>query len=218
MNQIQAVIFDRDNVLTYFDMQKAMAYFEPLLPISLEQLAQYWWQWHDSTIAPATLSEENLLFESFWKRLGQELDLSVSQMAQLSQFVYTSILSVFNDVLPALQFVKSHGLRVGVLSNFELASIDASLDATGLFPWIDKAMAAPVIGVSKPNPEAYLIVAQALDVPPEFCLYFDDELPCVEGASSVGMQAYWVDRERNQHNLEENIVCDLSAVRILLTP
>ena len=217
MTRIQAVIFDRDNVLTYFDMHVAMAYFEPLLPISLEALAQRWWQWRDSVVAPTTLSEEDLLFEGFWNRLGQELNLSSEQMTQLHQFDYTSVISAFPDALPALQFVKSCALHVGVLSNFELASIDASLSSSGLADWVDVAMAAPVIGVSKPEPGAYLAVARALGVAPEACLYFDDAAPWAEGARAVGMQAYWLDRARSEHSLAENIVCDLSAVQILLT-
>ena len=112
MTQIQAVIFDRDNVLTYFDMHAAMTYFEPLLPISLEALAQRWWQWRDLAAAPTTLLEEQLLFEGFWNHLGQVLNLSSAQMTQLHQFDYTSVISAFPDALPALQFVKKRALRV----------------------------------------------------------------------------------------------------------
>jgi len=216
MTKIQAVIFDRDNVLTYFDMPKAMAYFEPLLPISLDELAQRWWQWRDPAAAPTTLLEENLLFAGFWNRLGQDLDLSPAQMAQLHRFDYTSVVSAFPDALPALQYVKNHGLRVGVLSNFELASIDASLVSAGLADWVDVAMAAPVIGVSKPEPEAYLSVARALEVAPEACIYFDDEALWADGARAVGLHAYWVDRARSEHALSENIVCDLSVVLELI--
>jgi putative hydrolase of the HAD superfamily len=41
----------------------------------------------------------------------------------------------------------------------------------------------------KPTPEAFHAVAQAIDVPPERILFFDDMLANVEGAQAIGMHA-----------------------------
>ena len=107
-------------------------------------------------------------------------------------------------------------MKVGVLSNFSLASLDASLRTTGLAPWIDAACAATVIGVAKPNPDAYRIAAAALGVAPADCLFFDDEQECVDGARRVGMTAYRVDRRRATHDLDAGVVADLSALPALI--
>jgi putative hydrolase of the HAD superfamily len=48
------------------------------------------------------------------------------------------------------------------------------------------------LGKRKPEPEAYHAVAQAIDVPPERILFFDDTLDNVHGARAVGMQAVHV--------------------------
>lgn len=208
----EAIILDRDGVLTYFDMAPAIAYFEPLLGIPIEELERLWWQWRDPAAAPTTLNEEQLLFGGFWDSLADELALSAEQRERLHQFDYTTVVRAYPDARPALLAARQRGLKIGVLSNFELASLDASLTAAGLADLIDVACAAPVIGVAKPDPEAYLTVARALSVQAENCLYFDDELSWVEGARAVGMQAYIVDRGRARHDLVQGIVCDLSAI------
>jgi putative hydrolase of the HAD superfamily len=48
------------------------------------------------------------------------------------------------------------------------------------------------LGKRKPDPVAFHAVAQAIDVPPERILFFDDTLSNVEGALAVGMQAVHV--------------------------
>jgi putative hydrolase of the HAD superfamily len=48
------------------------------------------------------------------------------------------------------------------------------------------------LGKRKPAPEAFHAVAQAMDVPPERIVFFDDTLANVEGALAVGMHAVHV--------------------------
>lgn len=216
MSKIQAVIFDRDGVLTYFDMRAAMAYFLPLLPISLEELTQRWWAWRDLQTAPGSVAAEQVLFAGFWNALANALNLTPAQREKLHQFDYTTVVRPFPEVTAMLQAVKLRGLKVGVLSNFELASIDASLQSAGLSQWVDVALAAPVIGVAKPDPAAYLAVARALDVDPATCIYVDDEAAWADGARAVGMTAYWLDRQASQHDPSHSILHDLALIPELL--
>ena len=192
-----------------------MAFLEPIVGLSLDEIAQRWWQWSDPTEAPTDLVEEQALFDGFWDILANDLQLTPEQRARLYQFDYTTIVKAHPDARPALLAARQHGLRVGVLSNFELASIDASLESAGLADLVDCAFAAPVIGVAKPDVEAYLTVSRALGVPAEQCLYFDDELPSVEGARAAGMHAYHVNRDLTEHDLGKNMVCNLSVIPLL---
>ena len=95
-----------------------------------------------------------------------------------------------------MEAAKAHGLRVGVLSNFDLANIEATLEAVDLADLVDVACAAPVIGAEKPARAAYEITARKLGVPPTACLFFDDVPAYVAGARVAGLRAYHVDRER----------------------
>ena len=212
----RAVIFDRDGVLADFDYKAAAAYFRPLLPISLEQLGERWRSWGDREGFPASLAEEEQFWRQFWSELADELALSDDVREKLLHLDYTEFFVPFPDARPALLTARRKGLAVGVLSNFSLASLDASLEAIGVADLVDVAAAATVIGVAKPEAQAYLTVTEALGVPPEQCIFFDDERPCVDGAAATHLAAYLVDRRRADHHLPSGIVRDLSALDLIL--
>lgn len=215
-HHFQAVVFDRDGVLLDFDLEAAARFFASRLPISLWDVFARWEVWGAHQGFPRSLEEEVRFFTGFWDALADELDLSATIRGDLHAFDYTTCFSVFPDALAALQLARAANLRVGVLSNFSLASLEQSLRTTGLAPWIDVACAATVIGAAKPAREAYAITAARLGVALEHCLFFDDEPPCVAGAAASGMVAYQVDRQLAAHDLAAGKVADLSALALLL--
>lgn len=214
--EIQGVIFDRDGVLLDFDMEAAARFFAPRVPLSLWEIWERWEAWGAQVGFPRSLTEELSFFEGFWDKLCDELALSAATRGELHRFDYTTCFSVYPDVAPALQLARAANLRVGVLSNFSLASLEQSLQTTGLLPWVDAACAATVIGVSKPDLAAYLIAAERLGIAPQHCLFFDDEPPCVAGAAASGMRAFHVDRTLPAHDLAAGKVADLGALSILI--
>lgn len=211
-----AVIFDRDGVLTYFDIETASSFFQPLLPYSVFQLAKQWQVWGEKVGFPATPEEELTFFDGFWRELRQVHELSEQQYRTLLSCRYTDFIQPYPEVADVLRELKRRGVAIGVLSNFALATLDASLEAVGLREWIDVACAATVIGYAKPQPEAYRFVARLLQTPPEACLFFDDESPCVAGAQAVGMDAYLVDRQHTDADRAKGVVHDLTAALDLI--
>ncbi len=214
---IKAAIFDRDGVLAHFAIAEAIAFFQPLLPLSLNEIAQKWDEWGAKVAFPRTVAEEKIFFQGLWNALSDEFALSAQARQQLLQLEYTTFLRPFADARPALLEARQHGLAIGVLSNFSLATLDRSLEVINLADLVDAACAATVIGASKPSMAAYQIASRALGLSPADCLFFDDEPDCVAGGRAAGMHAYWVDRKRTAHALAENIVCDLSAIPQILT-
>lgn len=197
-------------------MEAAARFFTSRVPLSLWAIFERWQAWGERNGFPRSLEEERTFFDGFWDGLCDELELSAVTRSELHFFDYTTCFSVYPDVIPALQAARAANLRVGVLSNFTLASLEQSLQATGLLPWIDVACAATVIGASKPERAAYAITAQRLGVAPEQCLFLDDEQPCVAGATASGMRAYQVDRTLSAHDFAAGKVADLSALTLLL--
>jgi putative hydrolase of the HAD superfamily len=83
--------------------------------------------------------------------------------------------------------------RLAALSNsnelhWERNSTD--LGVTGLF---EVAISSHQIGVSKPDPGAYLIALERLGVPAEAVMFFDDVPANVEAAKALGIHAFQVD-------------------------
>ncbi len=213
---IQAIIFDRDGVLVDFDYIAATTFFEPLVPFSLWEMSARSHQWGLEKGFPRSAAEEKVFFREFWDEICDEFNLSQKTRQKLHQFDYTSIFYPYPDARPALLEARQRGLKIGVLSNFTLASIDASLEATNLADLVDMAFAATIIGHSKPDPEAYLTVTRALSVSPENTLLFDNKRQHVEGGRVVGIRSYLVDRSRADHDLQQGIVQDLSALPEIL--
>jgi putative hydrolase of the HAD superfamily len=191
---IEAVIFDRDGVIAFFDQPRAMRVLAPLLPLSLGELASHWDAQGQHIGWPRTLAEEAVFFRMFWEHLGREYQLPDATVQTLIEWDYKEVLQPFPDAQPVMARLKQRGLKIGVLSNFSLASLEPSLEHLGLIGYVDAACAATVIQAAKPHPDAYKTIAASLGVPITACLFIDDEAEHVAGAQAVGMQAYLIER------------------------
>ena len=69
----------------------------------------------------------------------------------------------------------------------------AFFDARPAFKELDAFVDASDIGVSKPEPDAYLVAADALGLAAERIVFLDDAEENVEGARAVGMLGVQVD-------------------------
>jgi putative hydrolase of the HAD superfamily len=213
---IEAVIFDRDGVLLDFDLVAATAFFQQVLPFPMPELLCLWHDLGEKVGFPRNLAEERAFFRRFWDQICDDYRLPPAARQQLHRFEYTNLIRPYPDARPALLEARLHGLRVGVLSNFSLASIEASLEVADLLDLVEVAQAAPVIGVAKPDPRAYLSITNALAVRPEACLLFDNKPVHVVAGRALGMNAYFVDRCRSEHDLPQGLVCDLTALSTIL--
>jgi HAD superfamily hydrolase (TIGR01509 family) len=209
---IKAVIFDRDGVLTDFDMRRIAAFLAPILPHSLDQLGSKWIAWTNEVGAPKSVETEASYWRAFWDWLGDELHLTPNLRAQLYRFDYLDYIQPYQDARPALEAIKTRQLTTAVLSNFGVLSLEQSLQRAQLGDLVDYTFAAAAIGFWKPHTRAFLHVVQHLKLAPEECLLLDDELPNVVAANELGMRAYLVDRQDHQ----SGSIADLTEVGVLL--
>jgi len=192
---IRGVIFDRDGVLTYFDYSSALELFRGVPQFSLEEAFARWTAWCSAAEPARDEDSERRLFAGFFSELSREWNLGRDVRDRFLAFDYLGMIRAFPDARRALEAARKRGLRVGVLSNFPLASLAASLRVAGFEGLIDRAASAPVIGAAKPHPRAYAYMLEALGLEPEECLLIDDEVPCVEGARAAGIRAFLLDRK-----------------------
>jgi putative hydrolase of the HAD superfamily len=197
---IQAVIFDRDNTLVYFDraamakLERRVANIAPALPPGAA--AAQWRSWPGPW--PRHEADEIVFWQQFWEQLATRYELSTDIVAQLMQVgaFYHSCFAAFPDCVACLQSLHAHGLRLAVLTNFELPSIGPTLYHAGLDPaWFSVLISSATLGTRKPDPVVYLAAADALGVPPAACAVVDDLPKNIEGALAVGMRGILLDRE-----------------------
>ncbi|MCP5467864.1 MAG: HAD-IA family hydrolase [Deltaproteobacteria bacterium] len=214
--QIKAVLFDRDGVLLDYDEAAAMNFFTGLFEVSTQELFEHWEKWGRKVGFPKTLHEEKFFFEGFWQELSQVYQLDAAAQKKLHDLDYLKFLQPFPEVIPTLQKIKACGLEMGVLSNFSLASLEASLEKTGLLDFFKAACAATVIGASKPEAKAYEIALDQLGYSAKEVLFVDDKADNVLGAEKIGMQSLLLDRSLPAHQYEHQSIADLSGVLYFL--
>jgi putative hydrolase of the HAD superfamily len=102
---------------------------------------------------------------------------------------------VYDDVLPTLNALKSRGIKLGIISNWD-ERLRPLLRRLELEPYFDMIVVSCEVGACKPAPEVFLAACQKLGVAPERILHIGDELEKdVHGARAAGLQAWHLRRQ-----------------------
>jgi putative hydrolase of the HAD superfamily len=197
--ELRAVIFDRDNTLLSFN-RGALAQLEARVTDAAPGLPHgvalaHWVAWQGPW--PRSAAEEPAFWRTFWRVLAERHGLAEQSAAELEAIgaFYHTCFVAYPDVRRCLAAVRARGLRMAVLTNFELPSIDRTLSHAGIDPAaFDALISSAALGLRKPHPDAFRAAAAALAVPPAACLLVDDLPANVASARVVGMRAVLLDR------------------------
>ena len=91
-----------------------------------------------------------------------------------------------------LSFLKDRGLRLGVATSAQRASVERYLGRAGLLDLFDAIATRADIERPKPHPDVYLEAARRLGATPRFCLAFEDSNIGLTAAHAAGMMAFMV--------------------------
>lgn len=106
--------------------------------------------------------------------------------------------ALFDDVAPALKELRSHGVILGIVSNFEpwLEELLGALDVRDAFP---VRVISGLEGIEKPDPRIFELAMGRAGVGPEDCAYVGDDPEFdVDPPAALGMFPVLIDR-RNRH-------------------
>jgi putative hydrolase of the HAD superfamily len=95
------------------------------------------------------------------------------------------------ELLDYLRGLRERGLRLALLTNNvrEWEPLwRAKLPVDELF---EVVVDSAFVGVRKPDPEIYRLTLERLDLPPEACVFVDDNELNVRAARELGMRAVW---------------------------
>ncbi len=217
----RALVLDHDGVLGEFDYRSAISLFGRLLPIDLKELGSRWNVWLKDSLKQGP---EAITWPRFCEYLGQSLSLPADKLQELKQVNHLDLFLAFPNAREELEKARGRGLRIAVLSNTPLVDLWVLLRHLKLHDAVDVVVDSQLEGVFKPDARAYLRVLERLNAqqapgePPVKageCVFLDDEPANVAGAVAVGMRAYRVDRRRAAPALEENVLKDLSDLRLI---
>jgi putative hydrolase of the HAD superfamily len=111
--------------------------------------------------------------------------------------------ALYEDALPALEELRRHGLRIGLVSNGQrdLEEFAAHHDLG-----VDAIVGSRSHGRIKPHPSIFVAALRALGVSPEEAAMVGDSYEDdIEGARSLGMRAIFLDRDGRHPDAEDRI-------------
>ena len=101
--------------------------------------------------------------------------------------------TLYDDALPALQVLREHGVKIGLISNGS-RDLEEFVSHHGLDA--DCAIGSRAFGRTKPHPEIFRHALALLGVEPEEAAMIGDSYEDdIEGARALGMKAFLLDRD-----------------------
>ncbi|HSF33817.1 MAG TPA: HAD-IA family hydrolase [Candidatus Tectomicrobia bacterium] len=153
-----------------------------------------------------------LVAETF-RPLGipQPFDVFFDELYSL--FADPNVWRVYPEVFEVLEVLKTRGLIMGVLSNWDIR-LEPLLKGLELMPYFNHVVLSAVIGWEKPHPRIFESALELAGVPAHEVLHVGDNYQQdVVGARQVGMYAVWL-RRRGEQTADCPVI---SSLRELLT-
>ena len=91
-----------------------------------------------------------------------------------------------------LRALREKGLPLALASSTDSGVVRRELEEAGLLSYFDAVIGGDQVRVSKPNPEIFLLAAQALGAAPENCFVIEDSFNGIRAARAAGMHGVMV--------------------------
>ena len=106
------------------------------------------------------------------------------------------------SMIALVESLKATGIKTAVISNFTHAGAEAAR-AQNWSKIFDELVFSGEVGVSKPDPRIFQIAADKLNVPPQQCVFTDDDNYRLAGAHEIGMTTHqFVDQPTFEKELQ----------------
>ena len=111
--------------------------------------------------------------------------------------------SLYEDALPALEELRRHGLKVGLVTNGQ-RDLEEFVGHHGIE--VDAMVGSRSHGRTKPHPSIFAAALRILEVRPEEAAMVGDSYEDdIEGARALGLRVFLLDRDGRAPDVEERI-------------
>jgi 2-haloacid dehalogenase len=193
---IKVLAFDAYGTL--FDVFSVASLCEELFPARGAALTQLW---RAKQLQYSLLRSLMGRYQDFW-RLTEDglvyaarslgLELTADRRRRLMDAYLT--LAAFPDVRPGLEALKNQGVRLAILSNGEPKMLRAAAQNAGIAPLLDAVLSVDIVGIFKPSPRTYNLVADSLGAGEGRAGFVSSNSWDIAGAGSAGLTTYWIQR------------------------
>lgn len=194
-SRIEAVLFDAFPV---FDPRPIATIAEQIAPGRGSELMTTWRTKQFEYAWLRVLSDD---YVDFWQCTGHALRYAESVLhLELGAAQRRRLMDAWLDLRPwpdvpaALQALRSAGVRLGFLSNFSPAMLDACTKASRLDGVFEHALSTDRVRTYKPDPRAYQLGIEALHLRREQIVFVAFAGWDAAGAKRFGYPTFWVNR------------------------
>ncbi len=132
-----------------------------------------------------------ITLHEYWEKTLHEFRMNVSG-EDLDWLVLEDIKSwadINEDTLTLIRDLKKNGIRLAILSNMVIETLDYLRKNTSFIPLFDHEFFSCDINLIKPNPEIYKYILRAMQTEPEGCVFIDDIEENCRAAEAQGIYA-----------------------------
>ncbi len=192
----KAILFDLDDTL--HDRRASVEAFTPALFAHLEPWLSGASLENFKTVLHRVDYGGYVPREIFMQRLLEAFHAKDFDALRLAKFWRSEFAKFAQPMVGAyelLEFLGSKGIKTGIVSNGTVQLQQAKIDALGLK--VDVVIISEAVGVKKPSAKPFLEALRLLEVSASEAWFVGDHpINDVQGASSVGMKAFWLEREQ----------------------
>jgi putative hydrolase of the HAD superfamily len=147
----------------------------------------------------ADMIDDTITERDYWARRAAEVGKLFGEDWEMLTLIHRTRgkdanLHVRPEAVETIRRAKAAGRRVGVLSNeLELFYGRDTMDQLDILKEIDSLVDATHTHILKPDPRAYALGCEALDLAPEEIVFVDDQPRNIEGAHHAGLDALQFD-------------------------
>ena len=118
----------------------------------------------------------------------------------------------FSDVLPTLDMLKGLGIKMGLISNWDM-SLHSVINGLGMGHYFSTIIASASVQMHKPQPRIFQLALEQMNVTSAEAMHVGDHLYAdVGGARSAGLTAVLIDREKNGYSGDFHAIHDLQQL------
>lgn len=132
---------------------------------------------------------------------------------------YGHNITVLEGASEFLEDALQQNIPMGIGTASNQANIDFALDFLDLRKYLNGIVGADDVEFSKPHPETWLKLAEALNTSPDHCIVFEDAPKGIEAAAKAGMKAiaitgHYTEKDFKNYENVLKIVPGLNALKI----
>lgn len=194
-SNIKAIAFD---AFPIFDPRSIFQLAASLYPAQGPQFAKLW---RTRIFEYTWLRTSARQYRDFWECIDDALQFTANQLkinltTENHQRLMDSFLNLkcYSDVIPSLEKLRSHGIKLAFLSNMTDRMLHSNISKNGLEKYFDHIISTDTIRSYKPDPLAYQLGLNKLQVKKEEIVFVAFASWDAVGAKWYGYPTVWVNR------------------------